>query len=168
MAEATEPGGPSASAQVERYQRLLAVAATREDRLVLLGHLAEARLALGRWREAEASLREAAGLAAELADHRALATVLIRLGAAEQQQNRPEGADRRYAEALEVVGRAGGRMADVEALALTHRGRALAEAGRRDAAAECLRRALEIRRAAGDPAEVAAIEALLDGLGEPR
>jgi tetratricopeptide (TPR) repeat protein len=150
--------------QVERYERLLAVTATREDRLLLLGHLAQARLALGRWREAEESLREAVALAEELADHRALATALVRLGDAEQQQNRHDEADERYRHALDVAAATGGRMTDVEALVLTQRAGCLVETGRRAEAADCLRRVLEIHRAAGDRAEVAATEKLLDAL----
>ncbi|MFL6139119.1 MAG: tetratricopeptide repeat protein [Frankiaceae bacterium] len=158
-------GERSVRDQVERYQRLADVAASREDRLALLGHVARAQLELGRLREAEASLRTAVELAAELADQRGVVTSLDRLAAVVRQQNRPADAEPAYRRALAVVAAAGGAMADLEAELHQHYGDCLAELGRREEAVRELRLAVAAQRTGGDPAAVAAVERALDALG---
>jgi tetratricopeptide (TPR) repeat protein len=159
-------GGPAAD-PAERYRRLLAVAATREDRLVLLGRIGEAESAAGHWREAEATLRLAVTLADDLADRRASVANRSRLATALTASGRHVEAAELFDGALaDAV--AAGSMTDLEGDVCADYGRCLAEMGRRDEAVLRLRRALEIRRVTGDRAAVAATEKAIDALGGHR
>lgn len=151
--------------QLDRNLRLLDVAATREDRLTLLGQIGEAQLALGYYREAEATLREAVTLAGELVDRRMSCANLIQLASAIQHQNRNEEAAELYRAAIDSADEADGARDDLAGSALLHYGACLAELGRREEAIASLRRALTLRRAGGDRAQVAATEKALAALG---
>lgn len=159
---------PVSRDQLERNLRLLRIAATRDDRLVLLGQIGEALCQLGRYREAEATLREAVTLAADLADRRSRVVNLLRLGDAIRHLNRHDEAEPLLREAREAAAAAGGAMTDLHARTLHEHGSCLVEMGRRDDGVEALLGALEIRRATGDRAVLAATERALDALGVAR
>ena len=154
--------------QLDRNLRLVTVAATREDRLVLLGQIGEAQRLLGHAREAEATLREAVELAGDLADRRAECANLIRLGGAVQQLNRHGEAVELLHHALLLAEAAAGAMTDLETLALQRLGGCLVEMGLREEAVEPYRRALALVTTVGDRARQATLEKALDALRAPR
>lgn len=161
MTVAARLGGDAG--QLGRNLRFLAVAATRDDRLALLGRIGDEQRELGHYREAEDSLTEACTLAAELADRRSLVTNLVRLARTMADLNRYDEAHVLLGRALVLTEQA--PLTDLRCVALQHLGACLVEMGRRAEAVVAMRGVLELSRAGGDRALIAAAEKALHSLG---
>lgn len=152
------------SMSVERSRKLLPLAATIDDRLKLLSSIGEDERVLGRYRDAEATLRAAADLAGDIGDQRALAGILISLAATVQHLNRTDEALALFGEAIALCERLP-NLTDVRGTALQSYGVCLAELGRRAEARQAISDALELRRASGNRALIASAERALQALG---
>ena len=152
--------------QLDRNQRFLAAAATRDGRLALLTSIGDEQRALGRLREAEITLREACALAEELVDRRALVDNLLVLARTVSELNRPADAETilREADLLCCERLVGERQDDV----LTELATVIAGLGRRDEAVPLLEQALLLRTGRGDRVGAAAIEKVLGSWGIAR
>ena len=138
---------------IEQARHLLLEAADERERCRLHGYLGTAARLLGRDDEAVRELVRSVELADSLGDAQLRATATIRLAEAHRSFGRLDAAESLLRAALET-----GERRD---FALQHLGKTLLDAGRRDEGVEVLEAALELRRAAGDPALVASTEQAL-------
>lgn len=141
-----------------RLAELDSVTAPRE-RLNLLRRIGHGLIALGGFGAARRVLREALSLAVELGDPRAEVATRINLGDALRHAGDLAAAAAQYEAALALARRA---VPDRVDFALQHYGKHLIDAGRVDEAVECLREALRLRQAKGDPALIESTRKALD------
>ena len=152
------------AAAAAQARAALADARRRGDRgseVRLLGYLGNAMRILGDTDASLGYLRESAGLARELGDERRELIALIRLGETHRCRDEYDDAERVLRDALGRA-EAAPALADYVDFALQHLGKALVDRGEAAAAAECLERALAVRRAKGDPELVASTERALE------
>jgi tetratricopeptide (TPR) repeat protein len=129
--------------------------------LVLLGYLGVAHRLLGETKEATRLLRCALAMARSAGNKRAEAIMLIRLGEALRYGGDLDAAEPHYREAVVIVRANLGSLAILEDFAFQHLGKCRMEQGDTVEAVSCLERALELRRAKGDPSLIASTESAL-------
>ena len=150
-----------ARAVAEIEARLAAGVSDPGDRMGALGTLGGYRRILGRLDEAEATLREAVGLARTAGDGRALLANGIRLAHVLRWQGRFEEADVLFAAAVARC-EATPELARLLSFALQHAGKSLFDQGRDAEATERFAHALSSQEADGDPELIASSRLALD------
>lgn len=128
-----------------------------DEKVRLLGYLANAERALGNYDRAASRLGECLAVAEQTGDERAVTVTLIRLGEVFRSAERLVDAERYLRMAL-----ARSRGGSLEDFALQHLGKCLTDAGRLDDARGYLSEALRIREAKADPDLVSSTRAALE------
>jgi tetratricopeptide (TPR) repeat protein len=140
----------------------------RVTALAVLGYLGNARRLLGETEAAVRLLRRALALARKAGNGGAEAVTLIRLGEAIRYGGNVDAAEPLYREALALVPAHRDSLATPEDFTLQHLVKCRLEQGDAAEAADCLERALHLRRAKGDPALIASTETALSHASSAR